>query len=96
MNYKSDYKDFFSKPMIGSKSQLLFYKILFSYYQRIHLENPNSISFRVFYFCAPGSLVVLSFFPSRLTFPQFSPRSSLKPLADRRVAVWSEAIDRYR
>jgi hypothetical protein len=31
--------------MTESESQLLFYKILFSYFQRIHLENPNFIFF---------------------------------------------------
>jgi hypothetical protein len=33
-------KDCFSKPKIGSESQLLFYKILFSFYQRIHFRKP--------------------------------------------------------
>jgi hypothetical protein len=42
---------------------------------------PMSILIWDFYFRALGSLVVLSF-PQPLTFPQFSPRSSLKPLAD--------------
>jgi hypothetical protein len=42
--------------------------------------------FRDFYFRALGSLVVLSFpQPLNFNFPQFSPRSSLKPLADART-----------
>jgi hypothetical protein len=38
------------------------------------------IKVRDFYFCAPGSLVVLSF-PQPLNFSSVSPCSSLKPLA---------------
>jgi hypothetical protein len=41
----------------------------------------DNIRYRDFYFRAPA-LLVDSVFPSRLTFPQFSPPSSLKPLAD--------------
>src|SRR4051812_37100129 len=47
---------------------------------------------RDFYFCAPGSLVVLTF-PSHLTFPHFSPRHVKKPsqALGQRDAVRSRA-----